>query len=88
MHYSEDEYTVRLDTVKHTIRKAMNKASADIVFDFRPHGGIIDSILNRGLNLAREIESESDLAFLIVRNGVHELALCFRMKGMFHVVNR
>jgi len=88
VHYGEDEYAMRLDTVKHAIRKTMNETSTDLVFCFGPHGGIIDSILNRGVNLAREVESESYLAVLIVCNGIYEFILCFRMEGVFHIANR
>jgi hypothetical protein len=43
---------MRFDAVENTVRETVNEATANFRVDFRPHGGIVESVLDGGVHLA------------------------------------
>lgn len=80
MHDSKDEYAIGFDAEQHAVGKTVDEAPANLVIDFRPHGRVIDSVLESGIDFSGEVYAKTGIASLVVCDSLDKLLVRFRME--------
>ena len=88
IHYSKNEYSVWLNTVKNSVRKTSCQVATDISFQDGPSKRIVEYVLNSSIDFDGEIIAETLFTFLVVIDGLKELSLGLRMIFEDHLLKR